>query len=340
MYLHWKGLQKPNRLQCNEATLTDSYGEFWAEPFERGFGITIGNALRRVMLSSLQGTAITSVQIEGVLHEFSPMPNIVEDVTDFILNLKGVLLKIKSSQPKFLTLNIDKPGQVTAGDIKADSEVEIINKDHHLATIEPGGKLNAVMKAQVGRGLVPAEQQDSDDLTVGTIPIDAVYSPVRKVNFTIENTRVGKSTEYERLNLEVKTDGTIKPDEAIIYSAKILADHFNIFLSGAKFDEEDVLTYTDNEQAVDNKLFKSVEELELSVRAQNCLIKAGILTIGDLVQKTDAEMLETKNFGKKSLKEIKAILDKMGLELGMNLEKETLKKLEEYKKTMLEDTKA
>ncbi|MGO9272895.1 MAG: DNA-directed RNA polymerase subunit alpha [Terriglobia bacterium] len=316
----WKGFQKPKRLAVTMETLTDRYGQFNAQPFERGFGTTIGNALRRVLLSSIEGAAITAVRIEGVLHEFSSIPGVVEDATDIILNLKQIPLKMNVEGPKTLYLNIDTPGDVTARLIREDPDVEILDKDVYLATVSEGGKLQVEMRVKSGRGYVSAEKNFDEDLPIGYIPVDAVHSPIRKVNYTVEAARLGQMTDYDKLTIDVWTNGAISPPDAVGLAAKLLKDHMTIFIN---FEEETVREEAVPEKAASGRnenLDRSVEELELSVRSYNCLKNANITTIRELVQKSESEMLKTKNFGRKSLNEIKEILSSMGLSLGMRFD--------------------
>ncbi|MBI1940786.1 MAG: DNA-directed RNA polymerase subunit alpha [Acidobacteria bacterium] len=316
----WKGFQKPKRLASNLDTLTDKYGQFSAQPFERGFGTTIGNALRRVLLSSIEGAAITAVRIEGVLHEFSSIPGVVEDATDIILNLKQIPLKMHVEGPKTLTLHVDQPGEVTARLIQEDPDVEILDKDVYLATISEGGSLSIEMRVKIGRGYVSAEKNFDEDLPIGYIPVDSVHSPIRKVNYAVEAARLGQMTDYDKLTLDVWTNGAISPQDATGLAAKLLKDHMNIFIN---FEEEPVAEEAAPERtaAVRNEnLDRSVEELELSVRSYNCLKNANISTIRELVVRSEQEMLKTKNFGRKSLNEIKEILTAMGLGLGMKFD--------------------
>ncbi|HYX70662.1 MAG TPA: DNA-directed RNA polymerase subunit alpha [Terriglobales bacterium] len=316
----WKGFQKPKRLAVDTETLTDKYGKFHAQPFERGFGTTIGNALRRVLLSSIEGAAVTAVKIEGVLHEFQSIPGVVEDATDIILNLKQVPFKLNGEGPKAIYLRADKPGVVTSGMIEADGDVDILDKEVYLATISEGGKLDMEMRLKRGRGYVAADKNFDEDLGIGFIPIDSVHSPVRKCNYTVDAARLGQITDYDKLTLEVWTNGSIAPADSVGLAAKLLKDHMNIFIN---FEEEieTAAASDDRKPEIRNEnLNRSVEELELSVRSYNCLKNANIQTIGELVQKTEAEMLKTKNFGRKSLNEIKEILASMGLSLGMKID--------------------
>jgi len=316
----FKGFQKPKRLVANTETLTERYGMFTAQPFQRGFGTTIGNSLRRVLLSSIEGAAITAVRIEGVEHEFSPIPGVVEDATDIILNLKQIPFKIMGEGSKTVRINVDHMGDVRSGQIETDADVEVLDRDLHLATVSEGGKLSIEMRLKTGRGYVSADKNFDEDLALGYIPIDSVHSPVRKVNFSVEAARLGQMTDYDKLTLEVWTNGAVSPQDAIGYAAKLLKDHMAIFIN---FEEVAEQTEEISERGLDKQneiLNRSVEELELSVRSYNCLKNANIQTIAELVQKTEAEMLRTKNFGRKSLNEIKEILANMGLSLGMRID--------------------
>jgi len=316
----FKGFQKPKRLVANTETLTERYGMFTAQPFQRGFGTTIGNGLRRVLLSSIEGAAITAVRIEGVEHEFSPIPGVVEDATDIILNLKQIPFKITGEGIKTVRLNVEQPGEVRSGQIETDADVEVLDRDVHVATVSEGGKLHIEMRLKIGRGYVSADKNFDEDLALGYIPIDSVHSPVRKVNFEVEAARLGQMTDYDKLTLEVWTNGAVPPQDAIGYAAKLLKDHMGIFIN---FEEVPEQTEEISERGLDKMneiLNRSVEELELSVRSYNCLKNANIQTIGELVQRTEAEMLRTKNFGRKSLNEIKEILANMGLSLGMRID--------------------
>jgi DNA-directed RNA polymerase subunit alpha len=317
---NWRDLIKPRGLVVDQESLSNTYGKFIAEPLERGFGITLGNSLRRVLLSSLQGAAITSVKIEGVEHEFMTIPEVAEDVTDIILNLKEVLLQIHTNEVKTLRIEADGPREIKAGDIQSDGQVEILNPGHHLFTISEGGRVRMELTARRGRGYVPAEKNKVAGSPIGTIPIDALFSPIRKVNYQVTNARVGQQTDYDRLSLEVWTDGSVAPNDAVAFAAKIVREQLAIFINFDEAEEPAEEVKPVEEQKLNENLFRSVDELELSVRSANCLQNANIKTIGDLVLKTEAEMLKTKNFGRKSLKEIKEILAEMGLSLGMKLE--------------------
>jgi DNA-directed RNA polymerase subunit alpha len=317
----WRGFQKPKRLATDTETLTDKYGRFYAQPFERGFGTTIGNALRRVLLSSIEGAAVTAVKIEGVLHEFQSIPGVVEDATDIILNLKQIPFKLAGDGPKAIYLKTDQPGVITSGMIEADGDVEVLDKTVYIATVSEGGKLDMEMRLKRGRGYVAADKNFDDDLGLGFIPIDSVHSPVRKVNYTVEAARLGQITDYDKLDIEIWTNGSVAPADALGLAAKLLKDHMTIFIN---FEEELETEARGEEkpQIKNENLNRSVEELELSVRSYNCLKNANIQTIGELVQKTEAEMLKTKNFGRKSLNEIKEILASMGLSLGMKIDEQ------------------
>jgi DNA-directed RNA polymerase subunit alpha len=316
----FKGFQKPKRLVANTETLTERYGMFTAQPFERGFGSTIGTGLRRVLLSSIEGAAITSIRIEGVAHEFSPIPGVVEDATDIILNLKQVPFKMIGDGTRVVRLRVDRPGQVISGQIETDAEVEVLDRNMPIATVGEGGKLSIEMRLKAGRGYVSADRNYDEDLPLGYIPIDSVHSPVRKVNFTVEAARLGQMTDYDKLTLEVWTNGAISPQDAIGQAAKLLKDHMAIFINFEELPETSEEPADRGITQMNEVLNRSVEELELSVRSYNCLKNANIQTIGDLVQKTEAEMLRTKNFGRKSLNEIKEILSNLGLGFGMKFD--------------------
>ena len=316
----WKGFQKPKRLDVESETLTATYGKFYAQPFERGFGTTVGNALRRVLLSSIEGAAITAVKIEGVLHEFSSLAGVVEDVTDIILNLKQIPIKMHTTEEKILTLDVQRKGKVTAADLQGDSTIEILDPDAPIATLSENGKLQAEMRVSIGRGYVSADKNFDEDMGIGYIPIDSVHSPVRRCNYHVEAARIGQATDYDRLVLEVWTNGTVSPTDAVGLAATLLRDHLTIFVNA---EHETALEGSGDGDLPENLaeyLNRSVDELELSVRSANCLKNAGIRTIRDLVQRSEKDMLETKNFGRKSLNEIKDILRPMGMSLGMELE--------------------
>jgi DNA-directed RNA polymerase subunit alpha len=314
-----KGFQKPKRLICELETLSPTYGHFFAQPFERGFGTTIGNALRRVLLSSIEGAAITAVKIEGVLHEFTPIPNVTEDATNIIMNLKQIPLKLHVDHAKTIFLDAEQPGEVKSGNITPDPDIEILDPNVHIATIGEGGKLKIEMRIRNGRGYVQADENFEEDLPIGYIPLDSVHSPIKRVNYTVEAARLGQTTDYDKLVLDVWTNGCIIPQDAIAQAAKIVKDHMFIFINFEEQPEEQEEEVDREAERMYDNLKRSVEELELSVRSYNCLKNADIKTIGQLVQKTEAEMLKTKNFGRKSLNEIKEILSEMGLSFGMKL---------------------
>ena len=317
----WKGFQRPKRLEFERETLTDRFGRFYAQPFERGFGTTVGNALRRVLLSSIEGAAVTAVKIDGVLHEFSPIPGVVEDATDIILNLKQIPLKLHTDTTKTLYLRVDKAGEVRARDIEADGDIEILEPDAHIATVADHGKLHMELRVKRGRGYVSADKNFDEDLGIGWIPVDSVHSPIKKVNYLVEAARIGQNTDYDKLTVDVWTNGSVTPRDAVSLSAKLIRDHLNIFINLEDAAEMSAEGGGEPSAATSNEnLDKSVEELELSVRSYNCLKNANIRTIRELVQKTEGEMLKTKNFGRKSLNEIKEILGTMGLSLGMRLD--------------------
>jgi len=315
----WTGFQKPKRLSCEN--MTDRYGRFSAQPFERGFGTTIGNSLRRALLSSIEGAAITAVRIEGVLHEFSSIPGVVEDATDIILNLKQIPFKLHAGDVKTLRISRTEPGVMTSGDIEVDDDVEVLDPDVHIATVSEGGALNIELRLKKGRGYIPADRNFDDDLPVGYIPVDSVHSPIKKVNFHVEAARLGQDTDYDKLLLEVWTNGSITPEHAIGLAAKLIKDHMAIFINFEEDIQEQPEPVLQKQPGHGNEhLDKSVDELELSVRSYNCLKNSDIKTIRDLVQKSETEMLKTKNFGRKSLNEIKDILSTMGLSLGMKFD--------------------
>ena len=322
----WKGFQKPKRLEADRDTATDHYGRFSAQPFERGFATTVGNALRRVLLSSIEGAAVTAVRVEGVLHEFSPIPGAMEDTTDLILNLKRVPLKMHVDHPKTLTLRTSEPGEVRAKHITPDADIEVLDPEAYIATLGAGSTLAVEMRVKHGRGYVSADKNFDEDLSIGWIPLDSVHSPVKKVNYFVEQARVGQATDYEKLTIEVWTNGAVSPRDAVGLAAKLMKDHLQIFINLDEEDEDEgepsvPVEVSDEEKgALYERLAKSVDEMELSVRSYNCLKNANIRTIGELVQKTEVEMLKTKNFGRKSLNEIKEILASMGLSLGMKLD--------------------
>lgn len=318
---NWRDLIKPQRLEVERGTLTDKYGKFTGEPFERGYGITYGNSLRRILLSSLQGAAITSVKIDGVLHEFTTVPGVTEDVTDIILNLKEVVVRMHEEGPRTLTIDVKGPREVTAGDIQTDAAVEVLNPKHRIATLSKDAVLKMELTVKTGRGYGPAERSKEEELPVGVIPIDALYSPIQKVNFNVTNARVGQRTDYDKLTLEVWTNGAVRPDDALAFAAKIMKEQLQIFINFEEVPEEEEIAAEQKKiEEFQDVLYRPVEELELSVRSANCLKNANIRFIGELVQKTEQDMLKTKNFGRKSLNEIKEVLQAMGLSLGRKLE--------------------
>jgi len=316
----WRDFQRPKRLECNTENFSSTYGQFLAQPFERGFGTTIGNAMRRVLLSSIEGAAITAVKIENVLHEFSSIPGVVEDTTDLILNLKQVPLKMNTDHPETIYLRAEGAGEIKAGDIETNPNVQILNPDIHIATLQEEGKLGIEMRVRQGRGYVSADRNFEPDLAVGYIPIDSVHSPVRKVNYSVEDARLGQTTDYDKLILEIWTNGAVGPADAVALASKLIKDHLTIFINFEESQEAGEKEIDKEREKLHENLSRSVEELELSVRSYNCLKNAEIQTIRDLVQKSETEMLRTKNFGRKSLNEIKEILAEMGLSLGMKLD--------------------
>jgi DNA-directed RNA polymerase subunit alpha len=316
----WKGFQKPKRVIVTGDTSNDRYAAFSAQPFERGFGTTIGNALRRVLLSSIEGAAITAVKIEGVLHEFSSIPGVVEDATDVILNLKQIPLKLHGDEPKLIYLKGTQPGRYTSANIEHDADIELLDKDIYIGTVSEGGSLEIEMRVQNGRGYISADRNFDEGLGIGYIPVDSVHSPVRKVNYFVEAARLGQVTDYDKLTIEVWTNGSITPQDALGLAAKLIKDHMQIFIQFEEKVEPAEEVQEVRQDAVIEHLNKSVDELELSVRSYNRLKNANIRTIGELVTRSEAEMLKTKNFGRKSLNEIKEILGGMGLSLGMRLD--------------------
>ena len=316
----WKGFQRPKRLECDTETLTPTYGRFWAQPFERGFGTTVGNALRRVLLSSVEGAAITAVKIEGVLHEFSSIPGVVEDTIDLILNLKQIPIKLNVDRPETIYLRGEGAQELKAGHIETNPNVEILDPEVHIATLMDEAHLSIEMRVKPGRGYVSADRNFDHDLTIGFIPIDSVHSPVRKVNYTVEDARLGQTTDYDKLTIEVWTNGAVSPGDAVGLASKLLKDHLSIFVNFEERTEVVADTTGSDLDKLRENLQRSIDELELSVRSYNCLKNADIKTIGDLVQRSESEMLKTKNFGRKSLNEIKELLAEMGLSLGMKID--------------------
>jgi DNA-directed RNA polymerase subunit alpha len=320
MYRNWRNLIRPKALEVDHSTLTETYGRFFCEPLERGFGITIGNSLRRILLSSIRGAAITSVRLDGALHEFSSIPDVTEDVSDIILNLKEVQLKMNGAGPKTVRVRVSGPADVSAGDIIADETIEILNPEQHICTVAEGGKLDMEMVVREGVGYVPAEKNKDLDAPVDTISIDSIFSPIRRVNYKVTNARVGQVTDYDKLTIEVWTNGAVLPENALALAAKILKEQLQIFINFDEAVEEIEEEVSGEDEPINENLYRTVDELELSVRSANCLQNANIRFIGELVQKSEAEMLKTKNFGRKSLKEIKDVLSEMGLSLGMKVD--------------------
>lgn len=322
MQRNWRSLIQPKRIEIDETTHTAFYGEFSCQPLERGFGTTLGNALRRILLSSIQGAAIVSVKFDGILHEFSTIPGIKEDVTDIILNLKGVRLKLHQDGPRTIRIDTSREGTITAGDIVTDGTVEILNPDHHIATLlGKKASFKVEMAVKMGKGYVAAQKEKDPEQPEGTINIDAIFSPIKKVNYTVTYARVGQVADYDRLIIEVWTDGSVLPDDAVAYAAKILKEQLDTFINFSEVEaEEEASEIEGTEEDINDVLLRHVDDLELSVRSANCLKNAGINLIGELVQKTEAEMLKTKNFGRKSLNEIKEILLESGMGFGMKLD--------------------
>jgi DNA-directed RNA polymerase subunit alpha len=315
---NWREMIRPKTVPVEQESLTEYYGKFVAEPLERGFGITLGNSLRRVLLSSLQGAAITAVKIEGALHEFTSVPDVVEDVTEMVLNFKEVVVRSHTAKTQIVRIDKEGPCEVRAKDIITNDQIEILNPDHKICTVAKGGRFTAELTINAGRGYVPAERNKTPGMSIGTVPVDSLFSPIRRVNYTVTNARVGQMTDYDKVTLEVWTNGAVKPVDAVALAAKILKDQLSIFINFE--EEEEPVALASGDEPMNENLFRSVEELELSVRSANCLQNANIHLIGELVQKSEAEMLKTKNFGRKSLKEIKEILVEMGLSLGMKID--------------------
>lgn len=329
MGIKWRDFQLPKRLDCDEASYTETYGKFFAAPFERGYGVTLGNSLRRVLLSSIEGSAVISVKFDGAAHEFSTLPGVFEDATEIILNIKSLILNSHSKIPKTIYIKKNTKGEIKAKDIEADDTIEIINQDLHIATLTKDTKFHLEMEVARGRGYVPAELNKKEERAIGVIPIDSIFAPVKKVNFHVENTRVGQRTDYDKLILEIFTNGAINPKDALLYASNILQRHLDIFVSFGQLPddiEEEEPEMTKEEIDLYEKLRLPISELELSVRSSNCLREANIKIIGDLVKRAEEEMLGFKNFGKKSLTEIKELLAGMGLTLGMQIDSKKLKK--------------
>jgi DNA-directed RNA polymerase subunit alpha len=327
MGIKWKDFQMPKRLECDEATYTPTYGKFIAEPFERGYGVTLGNSLRRILLSSIEGSATTSIKIDNVMHEFSTIPHVLEDVTQIVLNVKNLILRSHSKAPKTIYIKATKKGTIKAKDIITDETVEVLNPEQHLATLTEDAKFNMEIEVGRGRGFVPAEMNKKEGSPIGVVPIDSIFTPVKKVEFKSENTRVGQRTDYDRLLLEITTNGSVSPKDALLYSANILQRHLDVFVNfGQLPEEEEEEEMTEEERALYEKLRMPVSELELSVRSSNCLREAKIHSIADLVKRNEQEMLSFRNFGKKSLTEISEILKEMGLSFGMQFDSKKVKK--------------
>jgi len=320
MYRNWRDLIKPRGVEVDKETRKGTYGKFVCEPLERGYGYTLGNALRRVLLSSLQGTAVTAVRIEGALHEFTTLPDVKEDVTEIVLNVKEVLLKSSAVEPRALRVNKSGPGPVTVGDFTGDGTVEILNKKHVIATLGEGGRLEMELRIENGKGYRRASLRNDPEMPIGSILVDALFSPIKRVNYTVTNARVGQQTDYDKLTLEITTDGSVTPEDALAFAAKIIKEQMSVFINFDEEAEPEEATEDETNKEFNENLNRPVAELELSVRSANCLQNANIRFIGELVQKSEPEMLKTKNFGRKSLREIKDILAKMNLELGMALD--------------------
>jgi DNA-directed RNA polymerase subunit alpha len=318
--MNWKNFQRPKRLEVDAETASPIFGKFSAQPLERGFATTIGNAMRRCLLSSIEGAAVTAIHIEGVLHEFSSIPGVVEDVTDVVLNLKQVPIRLHTDEPKVLSIDVQGPGTVTAADLSQDGQVEVVDPDVHIATVNEEGRLKMQVQVRRGRGYISAERNFDETMGIGWIPVDSAHSPVRRVNYRVEAARLGQTTDYERLILEVTTNGTATPEEAVSLSAMLLKDHLGIFITAEESLRETGADGDGDElSSMDELLSKSIDELDLSVRSANCLKNANIHTLRDLVRRSEKEMLETKNFGRKSLEEIEEILSKLGLSFGMDV---------------------
>ncbi len=330
MGVKWRDFQMPKRLECDESTYNNTYGKFIAEPFERGYGVTLGNSLRRILLSSMEGSAVTSVKVEGVHHEFSTIPGVMEPITDIILNIKNLVLRSHSKTAKTIYIKADKKGEIKAKDVICDETIEVLNPNLHLATLTRDAKFNIELEVSRGRGYVPAEANKKEDAPVGSIAIDSIFTPISKVNFFVENTRVGQRTDYDKLILEIWTNGGVNPKEALLYAANICQRHLDVFVSYGQLpeEEEEEEEVTAEEKALYDKLRLPISELELSVRSSNCLKEANIKTIADLVKKSEPELLGFRNFGKKSLTEIGDLLKVMGLSLGMKIDLKKLKKKE------------
>ena len=327
MGVKWRDFQMPKRLDCEESSYTQTYGKFVAEPFERGYGVTLGNSLRRILLSSIEGSAVTSIKINGVQHEFSTIPGVLEAVTEIVLNVKGLIVRSHSKTPKTIYIKTDRKGEIKAKDIISDEMVEVLNGDHHIVTLTQDVPFDMELEVSRGRGYVPADQNKKEGAPVGTIAIDSIFTPITNVSFHVENTRVGQRTDYDRLILDITTNGAINPKEALLYGANILQRHLDVFVSYGQLpeEEEEIEEISAEEEALYSKLRLPISELELSVRSSNCLKEANIKTIADLVRRPESELLNFRNFGKKSLTEINDILKAMGLGLGMKVDVKKLK---------------
>ncbi|MBN1282384.1 MAG: DNA-directed RNA polymerase subunit alpha [Proteobacteria bacterium] len=331
MYRNWRRMIKPRGLEFDREELTPTYGKFVARPLERGFGITLGNALRRVLLSSLQGAAVTSVHIDGVLHEFTNVPGVKEDITDMVLNIKQLRLKLHEGETDTIKIDFQGEKEIKAGDLVTSEKIEVLNPDLHIATVGPEGKLKAMMAVRMNKGYVPAEQNKRPEDPVGVIPIDSIHTPIVRCNYNVTNARVGQRTDYDRLTMEITTDGSVRPDDALAFAAKILKEQLQIFINFDEVSEPAEELISEEKPALNENLYRRVDELELSVRSANCLQNANIKYIGELCQRSEPEMLKTKNFGRKSLNEIKEILTSMGLSLGMKLDGFTVEDAERYR---------
>jgi len=330
MGIKWKDFQMPKRLECEESSYTNTYGKFIAEPFERGYGVTLGNSLRRVLLSSIEGSAVTTVKFEGVSHEFSTIPGVLEDATDIILNIKNLVLRSHSNAPKSIFIKAENKGEVRAKDIISDETIEILNPDLHIATLTKDTKFHVELQVSRGRGYVTSEVNKKEDQSIGVIAVDSIFTPVKKVNFFTENTRVGQRTDYDKLILEIWTNGGLSPKDALLYAANILQRHLDVFVNFGQLpeEEEEEEEISAEEKVLYEKLRLPISELELSVRSSNCLREANIKLIGDLVRKSESELLGFRNFGKKSLTEINELLKGMSLSLGMKVDLKKLRKKE------------
>jgi DNA-directed RNA polymerase subunit alpha len=331
MGVKWRDFQMPKRLECDEATYNDRYGKFIAEPFERGYGVTLGNSMRRILLSSIEGSAVTSIRVEGVEHEFSTVPGVLETISEIILNIKELVVRSHSKAPKSIYIKTGKKGEIKAKDIICDETIEVLNPDHHICTITQDIDFNMELEVCRGRGYVPADQNKKEGAPVGTIAVDSIFTPIEKVNFFAENTRVGQRTDYDRLVLEIWTNGGINPKEALLYAANILQRHLDVFVSYGQLPEEEEQEeeISTEEQALYEKIRLPISELELSVRSSNCLKEANIKSLAELVRKTEEELLDFRNFGKKSLTEIADVLKAHGLSLGMKIDMKKLRKKSE-----------